>query len=40
MFITKGTLKMDKENYKIISDGVFEVLKPKNFNIEKFEKPG
>lgn len=29
---------MDKENYKVISDGVFEVLKPKNFKIEKFEK--
>lgn len=29
---------MDKENYKIISDGVFEILKSKNFNIEKFEK--
>ena len=29
---------MDKENYKIISDGVFEILKPKNFNVENFEK--
>ncbi len=29
---------MEKSNYKVIIDGVFEVLKPKNFKIEKFDK--
>ncbi len=28
---------MDKNNYKVISDGVYEVLKPKNYKIEKYE---
>ena len=29
---------MDKANYKIISDGIYEVLKSKNFKIETYEK--
>lgn len=29
---------MDKTAYKVITDGVFKVLKDKNFKIEKFEK--
>lgn len=29
---------MEKSNYKIITDGVYEVLKSKNYKIEKFEK--
>lgn len=30
--------KMDKANYQIITDGIFNVLKEKNFKIEKFDK--
>ena len=29
---------MDKEFYKVITDGVFEVIKPKNFRVETFDK--